>query len=388
MKYLEFIVERKELFTIVFVASLFLAYGGIYFFVDEQFESTATIVPRGDEDIAGISSLLRGMRGLPLGLGTSAPTSETDLYTTVLESRTLLEKVIREFDLLDVYDIDTTEYGYMEEAIKTLRDNITARETDEAAFLISARSTTRDRSAAMTNYLVREMNAMIISLKVSRSRENRIFLGERVKEIRAQLQHSEDSLRVYQERTGMLDAKEQLEGILSVHTLLESELAARELQKGILERQFDRTSPQVREVDIQIDAYRKKIGELRRSGNPGGPLIALDKVPRTAVEFLRRYREIEINQLLLEFIMPLYEQAKVEEKKDYPVLQVIDYAVPPRKRVWPPRVLLSAACAVSVSIIVFFYLLIRENIASASDPDIQRLLSRLRVWSWRRRRDD
>ncbi len=388
MKYLEFIVERKELFTIVFVASLFLAYGGIYFFVDEQFESTATIVPRGDEDIAGISSLLRGMRGLPLGLGTSAPTSETDLYTTVLESRTLLEKVIREFDLLDVYDIDTTEYGYMEEAIKTLRDNITARETDEAAFLISARSTTRDRSAAMTNYLVREMNAMIISLKVSRSRENRIFLGERVKEIRAQLQHSEDSLRVYQERTGMLDAKEQLEGILSVHTLLESELAARELQKGILERQFDRTSPQVREVYIQIDAYRKKIGELRRSGNPGGPLIALDKVPRTAVEFLRRYREIEINQLLLEFIMPLYEQAKVEEKKDYPVLQVIDYAVPPRKRVWPPRVLLSGACAVSVSIIVFFYLLIRENIASASDPDIQRLLSRLRVWSWRRRRDD
>ncbi len=388
MKCLAFLVQRKELLTIVFLGALVLTYVGIYFLVEEEFEATAVIIPRAEDDMSGLSSILRGMKGLPLGLGSGggALSSETDMYTIILESRTLLEKVIHRFDLLEAYDIDTTEFGYMDEALKTLRNRITTQETDESAYLISARGFSRHQAADMTNFLVREMNDMIISLKIGRSRENRIFLENRVGEIREQLKVAEDSMRAFQERTGMLAAKEQVEEILSVHTTMESELAARELQMAILEQQFDRESPQVREIRDQVQAYRKKLAELRATGSPGGPLIGLEKLPRTAVQFLRWYREIEINHLVLEFIIPLYEQAKIEEKKDYPILQVIDYAVPPQKRAWPPRVLLSLLSAFSICIVVFFVLYVRERALQLSDPNVQHLFAELRSWSFRFRR--
>ncbi|MCZ7614320.1 MAG: hypothetical protein M5T52_12495 [Ignavibacteriaceae bacterium] len=49
-------------------------------------------------------------------------------------------------------------------------------------------------------------------------------------------------------------------------------------------------------------------------------------------KFLRLYRDIEIYTAILEFIVPIYEQAKLEEQKNIPVLQVIDYGVVPEKK--------------------------------------------------------
>lgn len=388
MRLLTFLVDRKELLTLVFFVTLFVAYGAIYVLVEEKYESTATIIPKGEEEMAGLGALLRGMKGVPFGLGGKTAGTETDLYTTILESRTLLERIVQEFQLYREYDIDTTVLGYMEMAVGALRKNITTKLTDESAFLISVRSNTREGSAAMTNAVIREMNDMIIELKVSSSRENRQFLENRVHDIQVQLRMSEDSLKVFQERTGFLEIKSQVEGILSVHTLLESELAARELQRGILLRQFDLQSPQVRDIDIQIGEYRKKLEDMRSAGTTGGVMVGLKQLPQTGAEYIRRYRDVQINHLLLEFIVPMYEQSKIDEKKDYPILQVIDKAVPPAKRAWPPRTMLAASCSLSVVLILFVVLYVRSRLSTAEDPRIKGLFEKARRWSFRIAKED
>ncbi|MBK7866129.1 MAG: hypothetical protein IPJ75_03550 [Ignavibacteriales bacterium] len=40
---------------------------------------------------------------------------------------------------------------------------------------------------------------------------------------------------------------------------------------------------------------------------------------------------------MLEFLLPVYEQAKFDEQKDIPVILSIDKAVPSDKKVYPPR---------------------------------------------------
>ena len=183
----------------------------------------------------------------------------------------------------------------------------------------------------------------------------------------------------------MFEAEEQVKGILTIHAEFEAELAARELQRGILERQFDSSSPQVQEVRTQIEEYKRKLANLRTEQTPGGTLIGLDDLPRTAVDYFRRFREIEIDHLLLEFIIPLYEQAKIEEKKDYPVLQIIDDAIPPEKRAWPPRTILAGVSALSVTILVYFFLFLGYQAKNLDDPELKRLLQDARTWSWRSR---
>jgi capsule polysaccharide export protein KpsE/RkpR len=332
-----------------------------------------------------VGSLLRSVKGISFGLGGKAPRTETDLYTTIVYSRTMMEDIIRTFDMFSVYDLDSTDPKAMEKAVEWLQKDVHTEVTEEMAYVVGVRATTPQRSADMTNAIVKKMNARIVDLNLARSRQNREFLERRVKDIQHALRVSEDSLRVYQESTGLLDAKFQVQGILQAHTSLESELAARRIQKGILEEMYDSESPQVREMKLQISAYEKKLKEMRSRTDPGSPMVALNQLPAKGVELLRRYRDVEINSLILEYIMPLFEQAKIEESKDFPVLQIIDYAVPPATKSYPPRILFSFIGAFSVLILVVLFMQIRTALQRTKDPRIRSLLDGVKrgSWNWR-----
>jgi len=382
LDYVTYFVTRKEMFAVVFVISLVVTYLAVFFLIEEQYESTAVLIPRSEEGTSLATGLLRSMKGLTMGMGTRAQRSETDLYSTIIYSRTMLEDLIKTFGLAEVYGYDTSSVDYMDKCLKRLQTEIFTKETLEWAYLITVRATTAARSADMVNTIIRKMNERIVGLNMDRSRQNRMFLEKRVADVRQQLRTSEDSLRVYQERTGLLDAKRQLEGIVTAHTSMEAELAARRIQLGILEKMYDRESPQVREAALQISGYESKLVELRGKSDPGSALLPLKGLPKTAAEFLRRYRDVEINNLILEYITPLYEQAKLDEAKDYPILQVIDYGVPPSKKSWPPRVLFSFIGAFSVTFLVFVVLLLRDAMHHSEDQRLKTLLADIRRWTW------
>jgi uncharacterized protein involved in exopolysaccharide biosynthesis len=135
---------------------------------------------------------------------------------------------------------------------------------------------------------------------------------------------------------------------------------------------------------MQVQEYQKRIAQLRDQGDAGSPLLSLKKLPRTSNEFLKYYREVTLNNLVMEFIVPLYEQAKIEEKKDYPILQVIDYAVPPAKRSFPPRVLYSFIGALSITLLVLIVLILREKAANIRDPRWLALRDEIRFWNWKK----
>lgn len=382
LNYLDFIIKRKQLFIIVFFSSLILSYSAIFFFVEEQYEATATIIPREDETSGLAGGLIASMKKMPFNLGTKSPTSEVDLYKTIIYSRTMMEDVIKKFELINIYKLDTTDAAHMEKAVKRLQSEIRTKETEESAFIVSVRASSRNTASEMTNYIVNSMNERIIHFKTSRSRDSKEFLQKRVEEIAVQLRNSEDSLRVFQEHSGLFDVKSQLQGIISAHTMLETEITAKRVQLGMLERIYDQNSQQVKELKMQIQEYEKMLVNLRTQGDPGSPLLALKKLPRASVDFLRLYREVELNKMLLEFVVPLYEQSKIEEKKDYPVLQVIDYAIPPAKKSYPPRTLFALIGAISITLMVLVSIMIRNSLMSITDPRWISIVKNLRQWTW------
>lgn len=383
LEYTDFLIQRKTEFIKVFLAALVLSYLAVYVLIDEQYEAKALIIPREDEASLSAGSILRGVKGLPLGLGSKAVGSEMDLYNTVIYSRSMMEDVIREFDLLKLYDLDSENREDHEKAIQRLRKEITTFETEESAFEVTVRAGSSTLASDMTNFVVRKMSDRIIDLKVNRSRENRLFLEKRIGDLSQQLASSEDSLRAFQERTGLLDVKKQFEGILSANTSLETELTAKKFKKSILERMYDKESSEVKDVEMQIQEFQKNLDVLRSKGDPGSPLLPLRKLPQAGVEFLRRLRAVELNNLLMEYLVPLYEQAKIEEKKDYPIVQVIDNAVPPAKKSYPPRTLFALIGAFSVTLLVYTTLLMREKLKTITDERLLSVLKEAKRWTWK-----
>jgi uncharacterized protein involved in exopolysaccharide biosynthesis len=58
-------------------------------------------------------------------------------------------------------------------------------------------------------------------------------------------------------------------------------------------------------------------------------------MPDLGGEYIRRFRGVEIQYKILQFITPLYEQAKVEEKRQTPSVLILDNAVPAERKAKP-----------------------------------------------------
>jgi hypothetical protein len=80
-----------------------------------------------------------------------------------------------------------------------------------------------------------------------------------------------------------------------------------------------------------------KVRQEMTHGRVSDFLLPFGQSQDLGLEYLRLKREFEIQQAILEFMVPQYEQAKFEESKNTPNVQVLDPAVTPEKRIFPKR---------------------------------------------------
>jgi len=361
LDYFVILVKWKKFLIALLIPFMIVTYLGIYFLIEEQFDSTALLVPAEDASLGGIAGLIGGLgANLPFDIGAGS-SPEMNMYNTIIYSRTNLQRIIDEFDLLKVYELSPEIKGYKEIALKALAGSIEASETEFSAYEIKVRANSPQLAADITNYIVLLLNEKLIQLRTEKSKNNRIFLEDRVAEIRSNLTHSEDSLMQYQEQSGIIAAEDQVRGLIETYTTLETNLITKQIEQSIIEQLRGKNSPQFETVNMEVIEYEKRLEEMKRKGGPSGLFPALNSLPKQVINYFRLLREVEINSKILEFILPLFEQAKIEEKKDIPTLQVIDNAVPPAKKSYPPRTIITLVITFGVFITTFFFILIREN---------------------------
>lgn len=361
LDYLVILVKWKRFLIALLIPMMVISYLGIYFLIEEQFDSSALLVPAEDATMGGIAGLIGNFgANLPFDIGAGS-SPEMNMYNTIIYSRTNLQKIIDKFDLYKVYKLSPEIKDYKKKAIEILSGNISASETEFSAYELTVRANSPQLSADIANYIIKLLNEKLIALRTEKSKNNRIFLGERVEEIRQNLKSAEDSLMIFQEESGILEPEEQFKGIVTAFTTLETELVTKQIEKSILEKLRGSNSPQVTSLKIEVNEFKKRLEEMKKFGNPDGVIPSIESMPVNAMNYYRFFREVEINSKILEFVLPLYEQAKIEEKKDIPTLQVIDSAIPPEKKSFPPRTVFTLLITFSVFLIAFIFILMKEN---------------------------
>ena len=64
------------------------------------------------------------------------------------------------------------------------------------------------------------------------------------------------------------------------------------------------------------------------------------------LKYIQLKREQEIQGYIFQYLTQQYEQAKLEEVKDTPSIQILDTAVEPILKTWPKRTLLVVIAAI------------------------------------------
>lgn len=314
-------------------------------------------------DIAGFSSTIKDL-SKTLGGRLGTVTDEAYNYLVILQSRTASEQVIKKFNLREVYEIDKDKP--YEDVIKELESNVDFNIEDEGNIVISVTDEVPKRAAEMANYYVQIVNEMSVELGVTESRNNREFIEKRFFQAQRDIATIEDSLQSFSKKYNVLALEEQMKAAIEVAAKVKAELEIAKLEQTILLKNYGSDNPVVQESELKVIELNKqlanlKFGEDKNLKSSLNLFVPFEKVPETGVMYVRLMRDYEIQNKLLEFIYPIYEQARIEEQKDMPVVLVVDTAIPPQKKSSPKRVLL----VIGAFLISFFfslgYVLIKES---------------------------
>jgi len=314
---------RKLLFINMFII---ITLATVYsFLIPEQFKATSIVmVTQENNNMGGLSSLISGGGLGAFGsqlFGNSSPSQE--IIFGILNSRTALTDVINKFGLIEYYGISDNN---IDRTLKSFTGDLIFEPTENGMIEISVINEDPKLSAEMANYFVHLADSINIELNIEQARNNRIFVEKRYLKNVTDIRAAEDSMYKFQKTYGIFAVPEQLEASVKATAEIEAQLAQQQLMVDLLKRQYGENYPLYSQMNEQLDFLKGKIKELKKSSKlsfPSNVLFPFSEVPDLIIKYYRIFREIEIQSKIMEFVLPMYEQAKVEEQKSIPSLLVI-----------------------------------------------------------------
>ena len=379
------VFTRYRRFIVWFVLVCTIVTTTVALLMPKWYKSTASVFPAEKADLfgalEGVSSLVKSFS--PAGaLSSLTGNQETDRYLAILKSGTVLNAVIQKFDLVRVYDI--TSYP-REKTVKQLLSNVDFTVEAEGNLTITVYDKDPQRAADMANFFVELLNETNTELQAQNARGNRQFVEERYKKNLVDLASAEDSLRVFQKRHGIIAMPEQTEASIKAAAEISAQLALKEVEVGVLRRTQSTDNPAVMAGQIEVDELKNKLSQMGTVGaNVGKDMkvfIPFREVPDLGMEYLRRYRDVEIQYKILQFITPLYEQAKVEERRQTPSVIVLDKAAPAERKSKPKASLwglIGLVVSLLLSILVIFLMELNSRLRRRYTKDYEGLVGELR----------
>ncbi|MBI5215675.1 MAG: hypothetical protein HY960_07965 [Ignavibacteriae bacterium] len=324
---------------------------GISFLLPRWYKSVASIMPPKEQGVLngmGIaSSVLKSIPGLQR-LGGSSQNSNLYNYIAILRSRSSMEQVVKKFDLVHVYEISD---GSLEKAVKELRDNTMFEIQDEGYISLEVFDQDAKRAADITNYFITVLNSMSIQMTTQEAKSSREFIERRLEKNKTELFNAEESLRTYQERTGTLFVPEQTSNSVAVVAELYGMKVQKEIAVGILEQTFSKDNLHLQQAKTELHELNKRLAGI----------------PQIGFESIRLYRDAVIQQKIYEYLVPIFEQAKIDEQKNVPVLIVLDEAIPAEKPIKPSKRIVVLIGVVISLLLPFLIILFREHFTSVKE---------------------
>lgn len=315
--------------------------------IPPRYESTTQLMPPDDKASSSLAMIAQMSGRMGGGLGAIAGDvlglkSSGALFLGILTSRTVQDDVISKFDLRRVYWVRTWE-----KARRQLAANTSISE-DRKSGIVTITVTDRDpqRAEAIAREYVNELNSVVTQLNTSSAHRERVFLEERLKQVRQDLEDAEREFSNFASKHGAIDIKEQAKAMVGAAATLQGELIAAESELQGMKQIYSDNNIRVRslrarmvELEHQLEQLggKEEIAADATSSQSGSLYPSIRKLPLLGVPYADLYRRTKVEEAVFETLTQEYELAKVVEAKETPSVKVLDAANLPERRSFPPR---------------------------------------------------
>jgi capsule polysaccharide export protein KpsE/RkpR len=193
-------------------------------------------------------------------------------------------------------------------------------------------------------------------------------VADRLDSTEKALRQAEERLRRFQESNKAIVVQDQAKNAIEEAGKLKGEIVVAEAQLEFIRSFSTENNPQVVAQKRQIEEMKRQLAQMQygrgmdlppESPNPGERrtefFVPFTKVPEVAIEYVRLMRDVKTQETVFNLLTAQFEQAKINEAKDTPTVQVLDKAVPAERRS-KPIVKLNMAIAGALSLFLAIFL--------------------------------
>lgn len=316
---------KVGLLTFLVLAAAGLAYVHT---LKPKFVATATFLPsQGHVEAANIASILNA----------SGP---ANLYLGLMRSRGVQDDVVQQVYLMKRYGVGSKEIG---RAILAGKSSFS--EGPDGIITISIRDENAQAAADIANAYLTGLQDMSDRMAKASSNQSRHYLDSQLEQGREQLNEAEQNLLRLQERTGQVAPETQAATSIGNIAGLRSQITGLEVQLAVLRQSEADGNPEIERVRSQIAQLQaeERKQEASSASTPVGAPIAAKNIPALNLELSHAQTLVTTRRAAVTAMAEQAASSHVDPSFSHPVFQVIDRAVPPEFKSWPPPLQFEAA---------------------------------------------
>jgi uncharacterized protein involved in exopolysaccharide biosynthesis len=381
------LVERKRFIMRLVLGAAVLA-TVVSFLLPVRYEAKIVLLPPQQNSSMG-SALLGQLGNLgslaSLAGGSLGIKNPADMYVSLLTSRTVEDAMIQRFGLMAEY-----HEKRMSDARREFEHRTTAVVgTKDGLIRISVEDRDPKRAAELANGFVEEFRKLSASLAITEAARRRLFFEQQLQQAKDNLTTAEEAMRKTQQSTGVLQIDSQARSLIESAAVLRAQVVAKQVQIQSMRSFAAEDNPSLILARQELAALQAQLEQLAGSQHDTGSDINLSKgrVTESGMEYLRRYRDLKYNETVFELLAKEFEVAKLDEAREGAIIQVVDPAVPPDKKSFPPRLLIVIAVTIFAFFVAAFWILLQKGMARTFElPENQRRLEAIKE-RWKEKQD-
>lgn len=305
----------------------------------------------------------------------------------ILNSQSLRNKIIDEFDLEEVYGTDIQEA-----LLNNLNQNITISESREGGFgfnpIVSIRLSVTDRdperAQKMNQFILSELDAEMKRYNRLSSEEMLEILENRYEQNLVELEEAERRLNTFQNEYGILQLDSQASAVIENLASLKAEITSKEIELAVLGNVLERNSQRFKSKQLELreleNRYRSFIQRSENLSDVEDTFYSLYDLPDLFLQYIRLQRDVEIQQAINESLFPQLEQQRISYRNSSSGLKFVDEPNFPTYKDSPKRAIITLAgmfFSIFLALIVVFIRELLKDPESESAKKIKEIQAEL-----------
>lgn len=361
-------VAKWRTFAVGFLVTLLV---GVFvtYRIKPLYEANISILPsQSAQETNSLSTLFSGRRS-------------GDVYVGLLRSRAVLDDVIRRMDLRRIYGMQSQDIarGMLFQGTKIVAG------TDSIIF-VQVRDASSATAMHIANAYVDALEDQQVAMAASQSGLRRQFYSKQLQQEKDALALAEEDLRKTQESLGIVQVQQQTQIGLSAIADIRAQITTLQVHLASLLMSETEQNPEVLTLRRQIGQLQAQEHSLEAgtSNRAAGAAMPAGRMPEANLEYIRKEREVRYHDALFNSLAHELENARLSEAASAESFQVVDRAVEPEFKAWPPRrmlLLLSLGIGLFVGLVaVALHLLVEKIVRDpANRPELNALRRQLHL---------